>query len=123
MHFPRNANLDGAFRYRVTPVFMNAQGELIGIPTARLSDKSGNVIYLIRPVNRAAPYIEEARKLGSSGANVPTKPANNPAAPPKQAGGKGTFGELTFGTGFEDSTGITGEASTFPPGIRKFLLT
>jgi hypothetical protein len=29
VHFPRNANKDGAFTYRVTPVFMNAQSELI----------------------------------------------------------------------------------------------
>ncbi len=28
VHFPRNANLDGDFIYRVTPVFMNAQSEL-----------------------------------------------------------------------------------------------
>jgi hypothetical protein len=28
VHFPRNANLDGEFLYRVTPVFMNAQDEL-----------------------------------------------------------------------------------------------
>lgn len=28
VHFPRNANLDGEFIYRVTPVFMNAQNEL-----------------------------------------------------------------------------------------------
>jgi len=28
VHFPRNANLDGDFHYRVTPVFMNSQGEL-----------------------------------------------------------------------------------------------
>lgn len=28
IHFPRNANLDGLFSYRVTPIFMNAQGEL-----------------------------------------------------------------------------------------------
>ena len=28
VHFPRNANLDGAFTYRVTPVFMNEQDEL-----------------------------------------------------------------------------------------------
>jgi phosphatidylserine/phosphatidylglycerophosphate/cardiolipin synthase-like enzyme len=28
VHFPRNAELDGEFRYRVTPVFMNAQNEL-----------------------------------------------------------------------------------------------
>lgn len=28
VHFPRNANLDGDFLYRVTPAFMNAQNEL-----------------------------------------------------------------------------------------------
>ena len=28
MHFPRNANLDGEFRYRVTPIFMNDEDEL-----------------------------------------------------------------------------------------------
>ncbi len=28
VHFPRNAELDGLFTYRVTPVFMNAQSEL-----------------------------------------------------------------------------------------------
>ena len=28
VHFPRNANMDGEFLYRVTPVFMNVQGEL-----------------------------------------------------------------------------------------------
>ena len=28
VHFPRNANLDGPFTYRVTPVLMNAQDEL-----------------------------------------------------------------------------------------------
>jgi phosphatidylserine/phosphatidylglycerophosphate/cardiolipin synthase-like enzyme len=33
VHFPRNANLDGDFHYRVTPVFMNAQDELsYGLP-------------------------------------------------------------------------------------------
>jgi phosphatidylserine/phosphatidylglycerophosphate/cardiolipin synthase-like enzyme len=28
VHFPRNAELDGEFAYRVTPVFMNTEGEL-----------------------------------------------------------------------------------------------
>src|SRR5258707_1027564 len=28
VHFPRNANLAGAFRYRVSPVFMNEKNEL-----------------------------------------------------------------------------------------------
>jgi phosphatidylserine/phosphatidylglycerophosphate/cardiolipin synthase-like enzyme len=28
VHFPRNADIDGEYRYRVTPMFMNAQNEL-----------------------------------------------------------------------------------------------
>jgi PLD-like domain len=28
VHFPRNADLEGLFQYRITPMFMNAQGEL-----------------------------------------------------------------------------------------------
>ena len=28
MHFPRNANLDGDFTYRVTPIFMDAEDRL-----------------------------------------------------------------------------------------------
>ncbi len=98
---------------------LNSQGELIGIPTARLQDKSGNVIYLIRPVNRAAPYIEEARKVGASGGQVATKPPTNPTKPPTQPSGKGTFGEIVFGTGFDENSGITGEASTFNTGIKE----
>ncbi len=97
---------------------LNAKGELIGVPTARLQDKSGNVIYLIRPVNRAAAYIEEAHKVGASGGQVATKPPSKPAAP-AQTSGKGTFGEPIFGTGFDDNDGITGEATTFNSGIKE----
>jgi len=28
VHFPRNANLDGAFKYRVTPIFMDEDDRL-----------------------------------------------------------------------------------------------
>ncbi len=99
---------------------LNADGELIGIPTARLQDKSGNVIYLIRPVNRAAPYIEEARKVGASNGALPDKPVNNtPSNGGKQPTGKGTFGEVVFGTGFDENNGITGEATTFPSGTKE----
>ena len=98
---------------------LNGQGELIGVPTARLQDKSGNVIYLIRPVNRAAPYIEEARKVGASGGQIATKPPTNPTKPPAKPTGKGTFGEVTFGTAFDDSSGITGEATRFNSGIKE----
>ncbi len=78
---------------------LNADGELIGVPTARLQDKSGNVIYLIRPVNRAAAYIEEARKVGASGGQVATKPPSKPTNPAPKPSGKGTFGEIVFGDG------------------------
>lgn len=97
---------------------LNAAGELIGIPTARLQDKSGNVIYLIRPINRATPYIEEARSVGDSSASVPDKPVNTNPSTPKPTG-KGTFGEIVFGTGFDDDTGITGEASQFATGTKE----
>jgi S1-C subfamily serine protease len=97
---------------------LNAKGQLIGVPTARLQDKSGNIIYLIRPVNRAAPYIAEAHKVGASGAQVGTKPPAKPSTPAKPSG-KGTFGALTFGTGFDDSSGVTGEASGFPSGTKE----
>ncbi len=97
---------------------LNGEGQLIGVPTARLQDKSGNVIYLIRPVNRAAAYIEEARKVGASGGQIGTKPPKEPATPSKPSG-KGTFGEITFGAGFDDNDGITGEASTFSSGIKE----
>jgi serine protease Do len=97
---------------------LNAQGELIGIPTERLRDQAGNVIYLIRPVNRAVPYIDEAHKVGASGGQI-TPPANNQNKPPKQTSGKGTFGEPTFGTGFDENDGVTGEASIFSSGIKE----
>ena len=98
---------------------LNAQGELIGVPTARLQDKSGNVIYLVRPINRAAPYIEEARKVGASGGQVATKPPSNPSKPPAKPTGKGTFGEIVFGTGFDENDGIVGESTTFSSGIKE----
>ncbi len=97
---------------------LNANGELIGVPTQRLQDRSGNVIYLIRPVNRAVPYIEEARRVGASGGQVATPP-KNPSNPPGQTTGRGSFGEITFGAGFDDNSGITGEAEVFPTGIKE----
>ena len=77
------------------------------------------MIYLIRPVNRAAPYIEEARKVGASGGQVTTKPPSNPNSSPAKPSGKGTFGEIIFGTGFDENEGITGEATTFSSGIKE----
>lgn len=93
---------------------INEQGQLIGVPTARVQDNSGNVIYLIRPVNRAVPYIEEARRVGASGGEVGAKPPSGSAARPA---GKPAFGEITFGAGFDENTGVVGEATTFGSGV------
>ena len=94
---------------------LNENGELVGVPTMKLQDRSGNVIYLVRPINRAVPYIEEARRVGASGGQVdtPAVSSNTPARP----GGRGAFGEIVFGSGFDDDSGVTGEASVFPTGI------
>lgn len=93
---------------------VNDQGELIGIPTARLQDKSGNVIYLIRPTNFTVPYIQQAQKAGGSTGDLGTKPTTptTPAVP----GGQ-NFGAFTFGTGFSDQQGVTGTATTFKSGV------
>jgi putative serine protease PepD len=120
-------NSDGNFDWFKTDVLVNQgnsggsavndNGELIGIPTARLQDKSGNVIYLIRPVNVAAPYIKQAMKTGGSTTSVgnqPTTPAAN-ATPP--AASNQPFGPLTFGTGFTDNSGVTGKATSFGSGV------
>lgn len=100
---------------------LNAQGQLVGIPTQRLQDKSGNVIYLIRPVNRAVPYIEEARRVGASGGQIamPSNNNNNSNNTPSQTTGRGAFGEIVFGEGFDDNSGITDEATSFASGIQE----
>ena len=91
---------------------VNDKGELIGVPTARLQDKSGNIIYLIRPVNHAVPLIQRAMKAGGSTAIW----ARPPAAAAPQVKGNQNIGALTFGTGFSDN-GVTGAATTFKAGV------
>lgn len=93
---------------------LNENGELIGIPTARLQDNAGNVIYLIRPVNVAVPYIQQAMKAGGAQPSIAT-PSTTPRTQP--ATGGQNFGELVFGTGFDENSGVTGEAATFGSGI------
>lgn len=95
---------------------INEQGQLIGVPTARVQDQSGNVIYLIRPLNRAVPYIEEARQIGASGGQVAAKP---PSGSETRPGGKPAFGEITFGTGFDEDAGVLGEGTTFTSGVKE----
>ncbi|MCU0508675.1 MAG: serine protease [Anaerolineae bacterium] len=95
---------------------LNTNGELIGVPTARLQDRQGNVIYLIRPTNRAVPYIEAAKRVGASGGQVVNPPSNS-SNPPARPSGRGSFGEIVFGAGFDDNSGVTGEADAFPSGI------
>ncbi len=91
---------------------VNDQGELVGIPTARLQDKSGNVIYLVRPTNMAVPYINQAMQAGGSAADVGTAPTTPAAVPSGQ-----NFGPISFGTGFNDKTGVTGAAESFRSGV------
>ena len=93
---------------------INDAGQLIGVPTVRVQDEAGNVIYLIRPTNRAVPYIEQARKIGASGGQIAARPPSSPAAKPT---GKASFGEIVFGTSFDQNEGILGEAASFKSGI------
>ena len=92
---------------------INDAGQLIGVPTVRVQDRAGNVIYLIRPTNRAVPYIEAAHKIGASGGQIVTRPPSNPATKPT---GKASLGEIVFGTAFNESEGILGATTSFRPG-------
>lgn len=92
---------------------VNDSGELIGIPTARLQDQAGNVIYLIRPTNVAVPYIKQAMKAGGSSASSDKGTTTPPAAVPSGQ----NIGEIAFGSGFDDNEGVTGVATVFPSSI------
>ncbi len=91
---------------------VNDNGELIGIPTARLQDEAGNVIYLIRPTNIAVPYINGAMKAGGSTASLDTGPSAATDVPAGQ-----NIGPITFGEGFDDEDGVTDVATTFASGV------
>lgn len=93
---------------------VNDKGELIGVPTLRLQDKTGNIIYLIRPTNIAVPFIQQAMKAGGSNADL----NKGPAAPATVPAGQ-NIGPITFGTGFDDARGVTGVATSFESGIRE----
>jgi len=90
---------------------VNDKGELIGVPTARLQDRSGNVIYLIRPSNNAVALIRRAMKAGESASNIGDAVIGSPI---EIAGGK-PIGELAFGTGFSDNS-VTDPAHGFASG-------
>lgn len=118
---------DGSFDWFKTDVLvnqgnsggsaLNEKGQLIGIPTARLQDQAGNIIYLIRPLNIAVPYIQQALKAGSAEPAI-AGPRTRPAQP-AQTAGNASFGALTFGSGFDDSRGVTGAARQFSSGIQE----
>jgi S1-C subfamily serine protease len=93
---------------------VNAAGQLIGVPTGRIQDQLGNVIYLVRPTNRAVPYIEEARKVGASGGTISSKPPNTSSIRPSSTA---SFGEIVFGTSFDENDGVLGQATSFQSGI------
>jgi serine protease Do len=89
---------------------MNDYGELVGVPTLRLRDGSGNVIYLVPPTNHAVPLIEQAMQLGRSAASS-GKSVQRPGDVP----GVQNIGSITFGTGFDDD-GVTEAGTTFASG-------
>lgn len=91
---------------------VNAKGELIGIPTARLQDKSGNMIYLIRPSNHAVALIKRAMEAGESVSDAGDAVIGDPQETPSGA----MIGELVFGTGFSDNE-VTDPAHGFASGI------
>ena len=90
---------------------VNDKGELIGVPTARLQDSSGNVIYLIRPSNHAVALIKQAMKAGESTSDAGGAALGNPPELPRGE----MVGELAFGTGFRDDA-VTDPAHGFASG-------
>jgi S1-C subfamily serine protease len=90
---------------------VNDKGELIGVPTARLQDRSGNVIYLVRPSNNAVALIKRAMKAGESTSDAGGAVIGSPKEMPRDE----TIGEPVFGTGFSDND-VTDPAHGFASG-------
>lgn len=90
---------------------INAKGELIGVATTRLQDRSGETTYLIRPSNNAIALIKRAMKAGESSSNIGDAVIGRPI----EMAGDELIGELTFGTGFSDNR-VTDPAHGFASG-------
>jgi hypothetical protein len=73
VHFPRNADLKGAFVYRVTPVFMNSQDELsYGAPRRETYPGELNVCFTRGFVSSQA-FVDHYAKFGSISKLIPNK--------------------------------------------------
>jgi hypothetical protein len=79
----------------------NDQGAQIGIPSA---GAPGTGLSVVRMVNFAVPYIEEAVKHGPT--PTPTQP--------------GPFGPIVFGTGVSEDS-LVGQGTRFPAGTTKIV--
>lgn len=93
---------------------VNLNGEVIGIPSAKLFDSArGDSLHFIKPVNQAIPIIERAiaASQGQVGINENLHGDNRDVNIPTDD----NIGQLTFGTGFDDN-GVTGTAEVFPSG-------
>ena len=85
---------------------LNAKGELIGMPTARLQDKSGNVIYLIRPVNRAVALHRRGAPGGRKRRPGRDQSPSNAVPVRRRTERQGRrLARSSFGTGFDDNIG------------------
>jgi serine protease Do len=97
---------------------LNGAGQLIGIPTQRRQDQSGNVIYLVRPSNFAVAYLDKAKKIAAGEGKIDPGNTSNPPNRPTSTRRGPSFGSIAFGTGFDDNAGrVTGESDVFEEGI------
>jgi len=83
VHFPRNANIDGEFLYRVTPVFMNAQDELsygdpqqAGIQLRRETYPGQLNVTFTRGFVSSQAFVDRYEKYGPISQLLPAKAAD-----------------------------------------------
>lgn len=110
---------------------VNARGEVIGIPSMSRSAGSNrpqDALYFIKPVNHAVPLVVKARQMASTGTGGTPPPGGRTTPPPggigstPPPGGRTTpggpeIGAITFGTGYDNRSGLIGAGSAFPSGI------
>jgi hypothetical protein len=83
VHFPRNANMDGEFVYRVTPIFMNALEELshgdqqVAAIELRRETYPGKLnVAFTRGFVSSQAFVENYEKFGPISKLIPTKAVN-----------------------------------------------
>lgn len=109
---------------------VNDNGEDIGIPSMGANLSKGVVgVNLVRMINVAVPYINAA--LGTSNdpnnsaqPNQPTQPVApvQPVVPTAPTATSAPFGPLTFGTGWDNASGLTGVGATLPSGVKRIYV-